>query len=83
MPSSTVRITTETRRTLQQLANEHNETMQSVLARAIEQYKRNLLLQQANDAYAALRAQPRQWAEAEEEQREWEATLGDDLEDAE
>ena len=80
MSTATVRVTTETRQTLQRLANESSETMQSVLAKAVEAYKRQLLLQRTNEAYAALRAQPDRWAEELEERREWEATLDDDLE---
>ena len=79
--TATVRVTAETRQTLQRLATESSETMQSVLAKAVEAYKRQLLLQHTNEAYAALRAQPDEWAEELEERREWEATLGDDLED--
>ncbi len=78
--TATVRVTAETRQTLQRLATESGETMQSVLAKAIEAYKRQLLLQRTNEAYAALRAQPGEWAKELEERREWESTLVDDLE---
>jgi hypothetical protein len=55
--------------------------MQSVLAKAVEEYKRRWILERTNEAYAALRGQPDLWKEEQEERRVWEATLGDDLED--
>ena len=78
--TATVRVTAETRQTLQQLANESSETMQSVLAKAVEAYKRQMLLQRTNEAYAALHTQPGEWAKELEERREWESTLVDNLE---
>jgi hypothetical protein len=41
---------------------------------------RRRMLEQANRAYAALRADPEAWAEELEERRAWEATLADDIE---
>ena len=83
MPTATVRVTSETRAVIQALARESNQSMQSLIARAVEQYRRQLVLQRANDAYAALWSQPEAWAEELEERRIWEATLADDLEGAE
>ena len=80
MPTATVRVTSETRAVIQKLARESNQSMQSLIARAVEHYRRQLVLQGANDAYAALRAQPEAWAEEREERRIWEGTLADDLE---
>lgn len=81
MKTVTVRVPTEIRRTLQQLAVESQQSMQSVLAKAVEEYKRQWILQRTNEAYGALRGQPDLWKEEQEERRVWEATLGDDLED--
>lgn len=80
MATATVRVTHETRVTLQRIAEESGQSMQSVVAKAVEQYKRQLLLQRTNEAYAALRAQPDRWADEQEERRAWEAALADDLE---
>jgi predicted transcriptional regulator len=81
MKTVTVRIPSEIRRTIQQLANESQESMQSVLAKAVKEYKRQWILQRTNEAYAALRGQPDLWKEEQAERSAWEATLGDDLED--
>jgi predicted transcriptional regulator len=83
MTTATVRVTADTRATLQQLAQESNESMQSVVAKAVDEYKRNLLLRRTNEAYAALRARPDRWAEEQSERAAWEATLADDLENPE
>lgn len=80
MATATVRVTHETRVTLQRIAEESGQSMQSVVAKAVEQYKRQLLLQRTNEAYAALRAQPDRWADEQEERRAWEAAFADDLE---
>ena len=82
MGSTTVRIREETREALRQLANEVGEPMQEVLAKAVEVYRRQHILERANAAYAALRADPEAWQSEQQERREWEATLADGLEDA-
>ncbi len=79
--SVTVRISPETRETVQRIARESNESMQSVIAKAVEEYKRYLLIERTNEAFAALRLQPKQWAEELEERHLWNATLNDDLEE--
>ena len=79
--SVTVRISPETRETVQRIARESNESMQSVIAKAVEEYKRYLLIERTNEAFAALRAQPKKWAEELEERHLWNATLNDDLEE--
>ena len=81
MKTVTVRVPSEIRRTLQQLAVESQQSMQSVLGKAVEEYKRRWILDRTNEAYAALRGQPDLWKAEQEERRVWEATLGDDLED--
>lgn len=79
--TTTVRVTQEVKKVLEGLARESHETMQEVLAKAVETYRRQRLLQRANEAYAALSARPERWAEEEEERRAWEATLSDGLGD--
>jgi len=83
MNTTTVRVTPETHAVLQELARESNQSIQSLIARAVERYRRDLVLQGTNEAYAALRARPAAWAEESEERRIWDATLADDLEGGE
>ena len=79
--SVTVRISPETRETVQRIARESNESMQSIIAKAVEEYKRYLLIERTNEAFAALRLQPKRWAEELEERHLWNAILNDDLEE--
>lgn len=77
----TVRVTEVTHRTLQALAARAGEPMTVVLARAVERYRREQLLRDANDAWAAIKADPVAWREMKDEDKIWDATLMDGLED--
>ncbi len=80
MPSATVRISSTTQRMLRELAANTGESMQSLLDKAIEAYRREHFLQQANEAFAALRRDPKKWKAELEERNAWDATLADDME---
>ena len=75
-----VRVTEKAYRLLNQLAKERGLPMTRTLEEALECYRRQLFLKRANEAYAALRADPQAWAEELEERRAWEGTLADGLE---
>jgi len=77
MARTTVRMTEETRAVLRELARESNETMQQVLAKAVEAYRRRWILERHNAAYSALRADPEAWREVLEERAAWDVTLAD------
>lgn len=77
MPSMTVRIDESSRQTLRDLAKRRGESMQEVLATAIEEYRRRHFLETANDAFAALREQPKAWKQEKEERKAWDRTLRD------
>ncbi len=79
MGSTSVRISQETREALRALAAESQSSMREVLERAIECYRRQRLLEQANEAYAALRADPKAWQQELQERQAWDATLADGL----
>ena len=81
MPTTTIRVSTETRETLHKLAESSGVSMQKILESALETFRRQQLLEQANTAYAILRNDPAAWKEVEDERRLWDATLGDGLED--
>ena len=77
MPSATVRISKGTRDTLRDLAIKSEESMQTIIDRAIEGYRRQSFIEQANKAYSALRDNPEAWETELKERGEWEATLAD------
>jgi hypothetical protein len=77
MPGSTVRISGAAKMALKQLAARTGSPMGVVLERAIDCYRRRCILEQANAAYAAPRADPLAWQEELEERRAWDVTLAD------
>ena len=79
--STTIRVSEKTRATIHDLAHNAGVPMAELVERAIEQYRRQQILDAANAQYAALRADPEAWAEVEAERAIWDATLLDGLED--
>lgn len=74
-----VRISVRAHRMLRQLAKQADESMQAVLDKAIESYRREQFLRAANREYAALRRNAKGWKEALRERELWEQTLADGL----
>ena len=81
MTTTTIRVSLRTRTLLQELAQTSGSSMQAVLEQALEQYRRQQLLEATNAAYAALYAAPEAWADLEQERLAWEQTLADGLEE--
>lgn len=67
MPST--RISEPTREVLQKLAEESGESMQAILAKAVEMYRRQRFLEESNRAFEVLRAKPEAW-KTEQAERE-------------
>ena len=82
MPSS-VRISPRSWSIIKQISDHAGETMQAVLDRAVEAYRRQWLLEKTNEAYTALKRDRERWQEEVAERKEWEAALNDDLGDDE
>jgi hypothetical protein len=55
VPGTTVRIRQETHETLQDLKQQTGEAMPDLVARAVDQFYRSLLIAETNRGYAALR----------------------------
>lgn len=81
MLSSTVRIQKKDQKMLREMAARKKASMQEVLHQALEEYRRKLILQSANVAYAALKQDARAWKEELKEREEWETTLDDNFND--
>lgn len=75
MQSATVRISPTSHNILKELAASSGESMQVILDQAFEQYRRQVFLQKANQAYAALRNNPEAWQAELEEREAWDLTL--------
>jgi predicted transcriptional regulator len=81
MATTTIRVSLRARDLLQELAQTSGSSMQAVLEQALEQYRRQQLLEATNAAYAALRAAPEAWADLEQERLAWQQTLADSSEE--
>jgi predicted transcriptional regulator len=81
MASSTVRIDSSTHKMLQSLSAQTGRKMQEILGEAVELYRRKLLLDKANAAFAALKADSQAWKEEQDERAAWDATLLDGQKD--
>ncbi len=83
MIGTTVRISEASHQLLRELAKGSGESMQAILDRALEDYRRKRFLEECNAAYGALRANPEAWADVEGERRRLEGTLMDGLDSEE
>lgn len=81
MASATVRINADTHAKLRELSLRAGRSMPDVLDAAVEAYRRQAFLEEANRAFAALKADPDAWAEELAERAAFDATLSDGLED--
>ena len=79
MGSAMVRISDHTREALREIAHAEKDSMQSVLEKAVEQYRRRRLFDELDAAYAKLQEDPEAWRSLQDERRVWDATLGDGL----
>jgi predicted DNA-binding protein len=75
--STTIRVTRQSREALRQISEATGKKQQDVVDAAVEAYRRQLLLDRANEAYAALRANSVAWKSERAERAVWDATLGD------
>lgn len=75
---STVRINEGTHKALRDLAESERISLQTVVERAIENYRRQRFLEAANRQYAALRADPSAWADEQAERELWDQTVSDE-----
>ncbi|MBH8577629.1 hypothetical protein I8752_32630 [Nostocaceae cyanobacterium CENA369] len=76
-----VNISETAHETLLKIAETSGETIQTVLDKAIENYRRYIFLLQANEAFAALRQNEPLWQEELAERQAWERTIADGVED--
>jgi predicted transcriptional regulator len=75
--ASNVRISDATHRKLRDLAAREHAPLQTVVERAIEDYRRNRFLDTVNAQFAALKADGETWTSEAAEREEWDATTAD------
>jgi hypothetical protein len=77
----TIRVNKPTIDMVRELAAKAQTTMTAVVEAAVREYRANQFWKEVEAGYAALRADPKAWAEYQEEIRAWDCTLADGLED--
>jgi hypothetical protein len=81
MPATTtmIRVERKVQKRLRDLAARTGESMQEVVAAAIEEYERKVFWDQVNAEFTALRSDPKAWRQELEERAKWDHTLSDGL----
>lgn len=77
MQTQTVIISESAHQLLQQLADLEKTSTEVVLDRALEVYRREIFLKQANAAFADLKSDEEAWREELEERDLWDNTIAD------
>ena len=75
--STTIRVTNHARDAVREIAEITGMHQQEVVDQAVEAYRRQVLLEKANQAYAALRSNGKAWQAELKEREAWDATLAD------
>ncbi len=75
--STTIRVTRQAREALRQISKATGKRQREVVDAAVEAYRRQLLIDWANEACAALRADGAAWKSERAERAVWDTTLGD------
>lgn len=83
MSTAIVRVSEAAWQSLKHLSERCGVTMQEIVDRAVEDYRRKLFLEEVNLAYAVLRSDPGAWQEELEERKLWDAVLADGAEEGE
>jgi len=76
----TTRISDSTHQVLRRLAERSGESMQALLDKAVEHYRRQRFLEENNRAFEALRADASAWKGEQAERELWDITVADGLE---
>ena len=74
-----IRISPRAHEVLRQLAKEEQQSMQSILDDAVEQYRRERFLRAANADFAALKADVKSWKQELRDRELWEQTVADGI----
>lgn len=75
-----IRLSRQLQKALRKLAEQEGESMQQILEKALERYRRERKLELFNEAYAKLRRDPKAWQEELREREIWDTALIDGLE---
>jgi hypothetical protein len=80
MAGTQVRVSETTHAMLHALAAQSGESMQEVVEKAVEQYRRKAFLEGLSEDFRALGKDAEAWKEEAQERALWDQTLADGLE---
>lgn len=81
MATTTIHVSKKSHALLNKMAREQKKSLQLIVDQALELYRRQQILEDANNAYAAMRANKEAWQDFRQELSEWDYTLNDGLEE--
>jgi len=81
MSEVAITINKNTHEILLSLSKQSGDNLQTLLDKAVEQYRRQLFLLQANQAFATLRKDELLWQDELNERQEWDQTLSDGIDE--
>lgn len=79
MATATVQISEASQRILEQLSEQTGQSMAEIFEKALDAYRRQVFFEGLQADYAALRSDPKAWADYQAEHKLWDATLMDGL----
>lgn len=79
--SLTMRVDRATHQLVDEMARHLGTSMQEVVAQAVESYRRQIIIEEANSAYVRMRASPAAEEEFERERAVFEQVLGEGIGD--
>jgi len=79
--TTVVRVSSATKRILNEMASAEGRPMTEVIAEAVEQYRRRSMLEAINESFARLESDEGARADMERDLAPWDATLADGLAD--
>ena len=77
----TITISKEAHQVITTIADTEGISVEGVIDKAVENYRRESLLRQTNKAFAVLRNDPSGWEDEQRERNDWNITLNDGLDD--
>lgn len=83
MGQAMVRISERSREALRDMAHSEHASIQAVLERAIEEYRRKRFFEDLDAAYVKLQEEPGAWEAYQAELKVWDTTLADGLPEGE
>ena len=79
MSHTTVRISSDARDLLREIARNEGRSMQAVMERALEHYRRRQFLDQVNEDWSMVREEPGEWHTVRADRDVLDGTLADGL----